>query len=204
MVVDEAARLAKERGLQGQEKVVLLFAALCHDLGKPLTTVVLDDGKVVCPKHGESGVEPSMFFLNRIGAPKWLKKAVAPLVKEHVVHFSTKLTDESVRYLAYRLQPVSIHLWEMLTEADACGRHPLPRERPALAWLKRAELLQVARSPAVPIVTGKLLLLQGLKPSKYMGKLLDAAYQAQMKGDFKDKTSALVWLEKQGLANVNK
>ena len=204
MVVDEAARLAKERGLQGQDKVVLLFAALCHDLGKPLTTVELNDGKIVCPKHGEAGVEPSMVFLNRIGAPKWLKKAVAPLVKEHVVHFTSKLTDESVCCLADRLQPMHICLWEVLTEADACGRRPAPPERPALAWLKRAELLQVARSPAAPIVTGKLLLLQGFEPSVYMGKLLDVAYQAQMRGDFKDKASALIWLEKQRLANVNK
>ena len=204
MVVDEAARLAKERALRGQDKVVLLFAALCHDLGKPVTTEVLADGKIVCPNHGAAGVESSMDFLNRIGVPKWLKKAVAPLVREHVVHFASKLTDESVRCLAYRLQPVSIYLWEMLTEADACGRHPAPPERPALAWLKRAERLQVANAPAIPIITGKLLLLQGLKSSVYMGKLLDAAYQAQMRGDFNDKASALAWLEKQGLANANK
>jgi tRNA nucleotidyltransferase (CCA-adding enzyme) len=204
LVVDEAARLAKERGLQGRDKVVLLFAALCHDLGKPLTTVVLDDGKVVCPNHGEAGVQPSMVFLGRIGAPKWLKKTVAPLVKEHVVHFEAKLTDESIRCLAHRLQPAQICLWEMLTEADACGRQPAPPERPALSWLQCAELLQVANSPAVPIITGKLLLFQGLRQSVYMGKLLDAAYQAQMRGDFDDKASALVWLGKQGLANVNK
>ncbi len=204
LVVDEAAHLLKERELQGQEKVVLLFAALCHDLGKPLTTVVLDDGKVVCPKHGEAGIEPSMDFLNRIGAPKWLKKAVSPLVKEHVVHLEAQLSDKSVRCLAYRLQPMHIRLWEVLTEADACGRHPAPPERPALAWLKRAQMLQVANAPATPIITGKLLLSQGLKPSVGMGKLLDAAYQAQMRGDFNDRISALIWLEKQGVANVNK
>ncbi|WP_038250796.1 CCA tRNA nucleotidyltransferase [Ghiorsea bivora] len=204
MVVDEAARLAKERGLQGQDKVVLLFAALCHDLGKPLTTAKLDDGKIVCPNHGAAGVQPSRDFLSRIGAPKWLKQAVIPLVKEHIVHFTSKLTDESVRCLAHRLQPMHICLWEMLTEADACGRHPAPPERPALEWLKRAELLQVVYSPVTPIITGKLLLSQGLRPSVYMGKLLDFAYQAQMRGDFNDKASALIWLGKQGLANVNK
>ena len=204
MVVDAAADLARERGLQERDKAVLLFAALCHDLGKPLTTEVLDDGKIVCPNHGVAGVQPSMHFLSCIGAPKWLKQAVVPLVKEHVAHFAAKLTDESVRCLAHRLQPMHIRLWEVLTEADACGRHPAPPERPALAWLKRAEVLQVACAPASPIVTGKLLLLQGLKSSQYMGKLLNAAYQAQMRGDFNDEASALIWLEKQGLANINK
>ncbi|MDQ7002418.1 MAG: HD domain-containing protein, partial [Ghiorsea sp.] len=135
MVVDEAARLGRERRLKGKDRVILLFAALCHDLGKPPTTEVNDDGKVVSPNHGEAGVQPSMDFLNRIGAPKWLKQAVSPLVREHVEHFSSKLTAKAVYRLAHRLQPMNISLWEVLTEADACGRHPAPAERPALAWL---------------------------------------------------------------------
>lgn len=204
MVVDEAARLVGERELKGKDKIILLVAALCHDLGKPLTTSVSDEGKVVSPNHGEAGVQPSMDFLSRIGAPKWLKQAIAPMVREHVEHFSSKLTVKGVCHLAHRLQPMNISLWEVLTEADACGRHPAPAERPALTWLEHAKVLQVAYSPLLPVVTGKLLLEQGLKSSVYMGELLKAAYQAQMDGCFNDELSALVWLERKGLANAKK
>ncbi|MDQ7005024.1 MAG: HD domain-containing protein [Ghiorsea sp.] len=195
LVVDEAARLASERGLSEQDRVVLLFAALCHDLGKPLTTFINDVGKIVSPNHGQEGVQPSINFLQRIDAPAWLIKHVKPLVKEHVAHFSTdKITASAVKRLAARLEPSHIKMWERLTEADAGGRYPAPKSRPALPWLDLAESLDVAETKDKAIVTGKLLLRWGVEASPKMGELLRLAYESQVDGGFDDEPSAYKWL----------
>ena len=200
LVVDEAARLAKERQLNEKDRMILLFAALCHDLGKPQTTLINKDGKICSPNHGKEGVQPSLIFLKHIGAPKWLKQAVEPLVCEHVAHFSGEATPRAVRRLAQRLEPVNIFLWEILTEADACGRTPLPPSRPALAWLECAQHSSVVLSRAKPLITGQALLDWGMKASPRVGKVLTEAYEAQMDGKFDDYSSAYNWFQKYGVA----
>jgi len=200
LVIDEAARLAKERQLNAKDRMVLLFAALCHDLGKPQTTLTNKDGKIYSPNHGKEGVRPSLAFLQHIGAPKWLQQAVKPLVCEHVVHFSGEATPRVVRRLAQRLEPMNIFLWEILTEADACGRTPLPPSRPALAWLESAQHQGVVFSRMQPLVTGQVLLGWGMSASPRVGRVLKRAYEAQMDGKFNDQKSAYSWFKKYGVA----
>jgi len=201
LVVDESVRLANERGLSEQDRVILLFAALCHDLGKPLTTFTNKDGKICSPNHGQAGVQPSLDFLSYIGAPKWLKQSIEPLVCEHVAHFSGEVTKRAVKRLAQRLEPSNIKMWEILTEADACGRAPVPKSRPALSWLKLAESLDVVEGKDKAIVTGKLLLQWGLEPSSKMRGFLEEAYEAQMGGLIMDEKSAYDWFKNNGIAN---
>ncbi len=194
LVVDEASKLASERELSEQDRMMLMFAALCHDLGKPSTTYANEEGKIVSPNHGQAGVQPSEAFLKRIGAPQRLIKYIKPLVKEHVAHFSCENpTPRAVKRLAKRLLPSHIMMWEVLTEADAGGRHPAPKSRPALAWIKLAEELGVTKNKEPPIVTGKLLLSWRMQASPQMGKVLEQAYEAQMDGAFDSETSAEQW-----------
>lgn len=200
LVVDEAARLAKLRQLNERDRLILLFAALCHDFGKPQTTFTSKDGKICSPNHGKEGVGPSLEFLKRIGAPKWLKQAIAPLVCEHVAHFSGEPTPRAVRRLAQRLEPMNIFLWEVLTEADACGRMPLPPSRPALAWLECAQRLDVVLSRVQPLITGQVLLGWGMSASPRVGRVLKMAYEAQMDGKFNDQKSAYNWFQKYAVA----
>ncbi|MCF6209028.1 MAG: HD domain-containing protein, partial [Ghiorsea sp.] len=183
-----------------KDRIILLFAALCHDFGKPQTTITNKNGKIYSPNHGKEGVMPSLAFLKRIGAPKWLKQAVEPLVSEHVAHFSGEATPRAVRRLAKRLEPMNIFLWEMLTEADACGRMPLPPSRPAFAWLECAQRLDVVLSRVKPLITGQVLLDWGMKASPRVGKVLKEAYEAQMDGKFHDRDSAYIWFLKYGVA----
>ena len=202
LVVNEAATLAKEKGLSEKDTMILMFAALCHDLGKPSTTLTNEAGKIVSPNHGQAGVQPSLAFLKRIGAPKWLVQYIKPLVAEHVAHFSgDKPTARAVKRLAARLAPSNMVMWEMLTEADAGGRHPAPKSRPALAWLKLAEQENVTQVKAEAIVTGKLLLAWGVQSSPAMGDMLKVAYEAQMDGLFANQDEAFSWYQSHDIAN---
>jgi len=200
LVVDAMAKLCRTRGVRADEQVVLMLAALCHDLGKPKTTLVASDNSIQAPKHAEEGVESARSFLKRVAVPRSIIKQVLPLVAEHVVHFSSVVSYRNVANLAYRLEPANVMLWEMLTEADACGCAPLPPSRPALAWLECAQGLDAVFSRVKPIVTGRMLLEWGMKGSPQVGQVLKEAYKAQMAGEFKDKDSAYIWFQQKGVA----
>jgi len=201
LVADQAARLKQMRDLTEKEQFVLMFAALCHDFGKPMATFKDESGQIVSPEHEKTGVRPARAFLQRIAAPKFVIKMVMPLIKEHVAHFSEEASAQQIAQLAQRLEPANIQLWEVLTEADASGCPPLLESRPALAWLKKAKFMGVLRGKSAPIMTGKLLIKWGVEPSPCMGKVIAFAYRAQLKGDIFDEASAYHWFQKYDIAS---
>lgn len=192
-VVDVAASIATRNNWRGERRFHLLFAALVHDLGKPVTTHRSGNGHIRSPEHCLEGIKPAQDFLTRIGAPKSMADVIAPLVKEHLTHLHGEATGRAVRRLSHRLEPADIELWEALIEADASGRPPQPPSRPALAWLDKARALQSDQGKPEHLVTGKLLLQLGMEPGPEMGALIAAAYEAQLDGDIHDGASALAW-----------
>ncbi|HXH71961.1 MAG TPA: HD domain-containing protein [Mariprofundaceae bacterium] len=191
--VDQAARIADERKLSANDREHLLFATLCHDLGKPACTTTDASGRVVSPGHSEHGIEITAAFLTRIGAPGRILENIRPLIREHMCHMHSEPTPRAVRRLAARLSPQSIVMWEMLVEADASGRAPAPPSRPALAWLQAAEAMQHQHEKPVALVNGHLLADLGVTPGPAMGALLAEAYAAQLDGEFDNADDALTW-----------
>ncbi|HWQ11146.1 MAG TPA: HD domain-containing protein, partial [Roseiflexaceae bacterium] len=121
-VCDWAARLAEREHLTADAREVLLFAALCHDLGKPATTVLGPDGQPRSPGHAQAGVPLTQALLERFDAPKHLGQRVVPLVREHMAHMGAAASERAVRRLSLRLVPATIALWDVLAEADCSGR----------------------------------------------------------------------------------
>ncbi len=193
LAVDCAALAARDRDWRDRRRTVLVFAALCHDLGKPVCTYRDEQGRIRSPEHSRVGVERSREFLDRIGAPAWIFERVAPLVKEHLCHMHGRPTARAVRRLAHRLEPADIEMWEALVEADASARPPRPHSRPALAWLETARRLAADKGKPEPIVNGRMLLQLGLKPGPEMGKIIRLAYEKQLDGIITDEASALDW-----------
>ena len=107
------------------ERVILMFAALCHDLGKPSTTEFID-GRWRSPSHASVGVPLTDSFLTSIGCPRHYIEIVQPLVAEHLVHVQSEATPRTVRRLSVRLGNASIVQLMRLVEADLAGRPPLP------------------------------------------------------------------------------
>ena len=192
-VCDQAAQLASADELGPLVRERLMFAALCHDIGKPASTFIDARKRLRSPGHCQAGVELTEGFLAQIGAPRHLIRHVLPLVREHLVHMHGQPTDRAVRRLADRLAPTNIKLWEMLVRADASGRPPLPPSRPAQAWLERARELKHHKSRPEPILNGNILIRLGIRPGPGMGKLLSEAYSAQLDGQFLDEPSAIAW-----------
>ena len=199
MAADQAAMLAKRDGLSDEDRVILLFATITHDLGKATHSKVEPDGHVSSHGHAEAGVEPAVEFLKKIGAPLSIQHKVPILVREHMAHAGIKgePSASAVRRLIRRLDDngngVTLEQWARVVEADTSGRGN-PKDNPSLPWLKKASELGVSK-PGRSILRGEHLFAKGMPPGvKYKG-ILAAAVSAQDDGLFFDEAGALSWLD---------
>lgn len=184
-----------------ESRIVYSLAVLAHDFAKPATTqTALRDGRerIVSPGHEEAGGPVAEQFLQRINAPLAIRERVIPLVVNHLAHLQPQ-TERSVRRLARRLAPENIHGLAVVITADHFGRPPKPRIVPdgVRAMLDVAARLKVEASAPKPILKGRHLLPLGLAPGPELGRVIDAAFEAQLEGTFADLTGAFAWLAQQ-------
>lgn len=200
MVTDEAAKIVNSVDISEEEKLIVVAGALCHDLGKPATTVE-KDGRIKSPGHEQAGVEPTTLFLTSIGFPKKFHDDITSLVKEHLKPHQLyskrdEVSEGAIRRLAAR---VNIDRLLMVSQADFRGRttsEALAGHDPSAPWLKEKVMHLVGpdKTPK-PILHGRHLISLGLKPGVNFSAILRAGFDAQLDGEFADEESALAWLK---------
>ena len=195
MVLDEMAKLVKE--YSNEEKLELLFGALCHDLGKPLTTKVTKD-KISAIGHDIAGIEPTTTFLERLTNQESLIRGVTNLVKYHLrpfIYYKNGAKDSTIRALATKIQ---IKKLLILAKADSLGRVSIDNNSyKACDWLEaKAKELNVFTKPLEPLIKGRDLIKIGLTPSAKFKEILDKLYRAQLKGQFSSKEEGLEYFKK--------
>lgn len=199
--LDALVELKEWRSADRETRIVLMFAVLGHDFGKPaVTRRERRQGRecVVSPGHDEVGVEITESFLRRLGAPNVFLRRVPPLVRCHMAHLQEP-SRRAVRRLANRLHPATIEELCAVMQADHDGRPPQPKAIPPGVSGIRAvagELELQAQAPR-PLLQGRHLMKQGLQPGPQFGRLLKAAFEAQLEGEFTDLEGALAWARRQ-------
>lgn len=202
-VLNAAVNIADRDGLAGDDRAVLMFAALGHDFGKPATTELRHrEGRERWTSWGHEplGGPVARHFLTRIGIKLSIIEQVTRLIENHLAHRSIGMdaTPRVVRRLAMRLTPASVEQLIRLIEADASGRPPqdpsLPPEAARILAAARAEA--VAQKPQPPLILGRHVLpyFNG-RPGVHIGEVTNAAYEAQADGKFSTEEEALQWLE---------
>jgi tRNA nucleotidyltransferase (CCA-adding enzyme) len=199
--LDALVTLPAWQAANPETRAILSFAVLAHDFAKSATTHEAErDGRmrIVSPGHEDAGGPLAAKFLERINVPLALGERVIPLVTNHLAHLQT-LTDRAVRRLAKRLEPATIEELVVVITADQFGRPPRPREisENVRALEARAGELKLQASAPQPILMGRHLIELGLKPGPAMGTILEAAFEAQLEGDFATLPAALCWLRGQ-------
>jgi tRNA nucleotidyltransferase (CCA-adding enzyme) len=202
LVLNAAARVADRERLEGDDRAVLLFAALSHDFAKATTTALRDrEGRMRWTSFGHEaeGGPLARAFLERIGIKSTIVEQVVPLVENHLASSSIgrDVTPRAVRRLAMRLAPAGIGQLLRLIEADYSGRPPLPSGLPegALRIRAMAEAQAVAEKPQAPLILGRHVLPYfGGQPGRHIGEVTAAAYEAQADGAFSTEEEALAWL----------
>ncbi len=186
MVVDQAH--ARLEGLDRGRATALMLSSICHDLGKPLTTVHAD-GHVKSPGHEDAGVPLAEAVLDRLNVHSMdgydVRGAVIGITRHHLrpVAFwksPTPVSDGAFRRLA---QKVDLELLARFAKADCHGRRGT-FDCSAIDWfLERARALGVEHAPPTPLVLGRHLIDLGMSPGPAMGALLRQIYEAQLDGD---------------------
>lgn len=189
---------AAERVDDDWENLVVGFAVLCHDFGKPSTTAFIE-GRIRSRGHEEAGAAPTRSFLDRLTNQSDLADSVVPLVTNHLRPdelFRVQAGDSAVRRLARKVQRIDRLV--RVARADRLGRPPLPDAGfPAGDWLlQRARELEVVDSAPKPLVMGRHLINLGLEPGPALGDLLETCYEAQLQGKFLDEKGGIAFVKK--------
>ncbi len=184
MVVDKA------RGLNGDldrpRLITVMLAAICHDLGKPATTAVVD-GRIRSLDHEQAGVEPTRALLDRLNVHtidgfdvrEQTLRLVADHLKPGMFHKAGNVGDGAFRRLA---QKVDMELLARVARADCLGRTG-GFDCSAMDWfIERARSLGVEHQPPEPLLKGRHLLALGVAPGPRVGELLQQVYERQLDG----------------------
>jgi tRNA nucleotidyltransferase (CCA-adding enzyme) len=185
MVIDQARALNAD--LDRPKLATVMLGAICHDLGKPATTALID-GRIKSPNHEAMGVEPSTRILDRLNINTLdgfdVRRQVLGLVTEHLrpsAFYKAKddVSDGAFRRLA---QKVDLELLVRFARADCHGRTGR-FDCSAMDWfIDRARSLGVEHKPPAPILLGRHLLELGVEPGPRMGVILRAVYELQLDG----------------------
>ena len=185
MVIDKARALNGD--LDRSRLATVMLGAVCHDLGKPATTAVID-GRIRSLDHEQAGVTPTMSLLDRLNVHtldgfdvRWqVVGLVANHLKPGMFRKAPAVGDSAFRRLA---QKVDLELLARLARADCLGRTG-NFDCSAMDWfLERARALGVEHQPPPPLLLGRHVLALGVTPGPRVGEMLKHVYERQLDGE---------------------
>jgi len=177
------------------EKLIIMFAVLCHDIGKAATTEKIA-GVWKSLGHSQEGVQTSKRMLKRITRKVDLIEAVGKLVQHHMAPaqlINSKAKPSAYKRLARKLVPnANISMLAKVALADKRGRNPikgkpLTKQFPIIdKFLLNAQHANVQHEPEPAVLLGRDL-LDVVQPGPGLGDLLKAAYEIQIQEGVTDK-----------------
>jgi tRNA nucleotidyltransferase (CCA-adding enzyme) len=185
LVIDQARQRIED--LDHPRKVTVMLGAVCHDVGKPPTTAVID-GRIRSMEHEQAGLEPAGALLDRLNIHTIggfdVRAQVLGIVAHHLKPLAffksaTPVGDGAFRRLA---QKVDLELLARVAESDSLGRTG-NFDCSGIRWfLERARELGVQHEAPAPILRGRHLLDLGVEPGPRMGIILRQVYERQLDG----------------------
>ncbi len=227
LVVDAAAKIMRREGAEWSEteKLVLMLGAVCHDLGKPLTTEFVD-GRIRSRGHEEAGQEPTKAFFDHHTFSDELRKrgtghsfnheivdGVLSVVTEHLKPgvFARSLEDGEIdekqyaniiRKLIKKIQPLNWRVFLAACEADRRGSvapgTELSEHKSGLLMAAMVEKYKLDQDPTKPLVQGRdvLGLFPGRPPGKWVGEIVKKIETERDAGNIQTREEALGFLER--------
>jgi len=174
-VLDCAAALAGS--LPEEQAEVLLWAALCHDLGKPETTTN-EGGRIRSLRHEQAGARITRQWLESFRLPRRRVRAVETLVRHHLAPLqlvSAGAGPRAYRRLARRLAAAGLTVIELerLARADHLGRTTEAARRGVYEagsrFLAAARAAGVASGPRPDVVSARRLMAAGVVEGEGLG-----------------------------------
>lgn len=191
MVIDELAKLRDK----SKNPLGLMLSGVCHDLGKPNATKEGEDGILKAKGHELEGVPVTGDFISKLTTDKALRNFVVNMVQNHMRPNAIALhgNKKTIRKL---IVDTDIQEILLLSEADHKGRGISEEEKDYTtirSWFdKRIEEVSTSPGKIDPLVTGKDLIANGIKPGVEMGEMLRRAFDLQLEGLLKEDILSIV------------
>ncbi len=167
----------------------LPWTILLHDIAKPATASVGDDGRIHNYGHDKLGAEMSEVILERLKFPRKQIDAIVFTVLKHMnLAAAPKMRKAKLRRMLLR---PTFDLELEQHRIDCLGSHA----KLDIYDFLRAEQAALAEQPALiePLVSGRDLIDLGIKPGPPMGELLNAIRDRQLAEEFSTREEALAW-----------
>ena len=179
----------------------LRFGALLHDIGKPATHDVREDGRVTFLGHDRLGEEMVRQVCGRLRTSERLSRFLAAVTRHHLilgflVHERPLDRRAVYRYLT-RTSPVEVEV-TLLSCADRLATRGRNAERAIDAHLELArELMPAALEwrrggpPRLPLRGDELAREAGIEPGPELGRVLEELREAAYAGEIEDRDDAV-------------
>jgi tRNA nucleotidyltransferase/poly(A) polymerase len=173
---DKQSSLDKQALPDQFSQTVRCLAALYHDIGKPVTAQIGEDGTRTFYRHERESAVIAGNILRRFRYPNIVTVTVCHLIEEHMFHYEETWTDAAVRRFIARVGEENIADLFALRRADAyglAGKAPppdflFPLQKRIEDTLKRGSALSLKDLA----LSGKDLIAIGIPPGKHMGLIL--------------------------------
>jgi poly(A) polymerase len=171
----------------------LRLGALLHDIGKPVTREVRDDGRVTFMRHDRIGAEMVRAVCRRLRTSERLSAFVGALTRHHLalgflVHERPLDRRTTYRYLA-QTTPVEVEV-TLLSCADRLATRGRKAEKATQAHLELArDLMESALDwrehgpPRLPLRGDELAAELGIPPGPELGRLIRGLTEAAYAGE---------------------
>jgi putative nucleotidyltransferase with HDIG domain len=158
------------------ERLELKLAALLHDIAKPRTFTLDEDGQGHFYGHNKLGAEASAEILRRLRFSREVINRVTLLVKEHMFVYGPQVTDAGLRRLVGRVGRENIADLFELRRADIVASGGMPDPWLDKTWDRVAEVIE-GRQPTsetdLAIDGNDIMQATGWEPGPRVGRALE-------------------------------
>lgn len=182
--------------LPAEASLPLVFSVLFHDIGKPPTSLVDEEGRIRFNGHDRIGAEMTEAIMERLRFSRAEIDATVEAVRQHMV-FKDVPNMRVAKLKRFMARPTFEDELE-LHRVDCASSHAMMENYEFLQQKKE----EFANEPIIPppLVRGEDLIALGLKPGPRFGEILEAVETRQLEGALKDREEAIEWVKEEFLA----
>jgi poly(A) polymerase len=182
--------------LPAEVSLPLVFSVLFHDIGKPPTSTVDEEGRIRFNGHDRIGAEMTEAIMERLRFSRAEIDATVEAVRQHMV-FKDVPNMRVAKLKRFMARPTFDDELE-LHRVDCASSHRMMENYEFLQQKKE----EFANEPIIPppLVRGEDLIALGLKPGPRFGEILEAVETRQLEGALKGREEALEWVKEEFLA----
>lgn len=171
--------------------LTLVLGVLLHDIAKPATFTVDEDGRIRFNGHDKLGAVMAGEILRRMKFSNEVIEAVQPVVEHHMSFKDVTRMRQSTlkRMMARPTWPDELALHRV----DCLGSNGM-LDNYEFMMRKAGEFSSEPLIPR-PLMTGHDLIALGWRPGKGVGQTLSALQDAQLEGLVSTREEALEWLK---------